>query len=125
METLQLKAENESGDSRDRVVFDGSNVYERCHRCAEIHWIGWPCYHCAIVKRRISKKGFVSPITPPRKYLSSTLARCKHCNLAIWERTRKQTFHPQCKALWDERKRTVFKVNQILWSIRKKGYYVL
>ena len=38
---------------------------------------------------------------------------------------RGQTFHHECKAIWAKRKRTVFKANQILWHIRKRGFYWL
>jgi len=38
---------------------------------------------------------------------------------------RRQTFHPECKAVWAARKRTIFKANQILWRIRKRGFYWL
>src|SRR5437870_7108775 len=108
-----------------RPVFDGQGEYERCSRCAEVHMLGWPCYHCTVVRRNIRRRGFVNPITPDKKYLSKTPGRCTHCGLAIWERTRKQTFHPQCKSIWDHAKHTIYLANQLIWSIRKQGFYDL
>lgn len=105
-------------------VFDGAGDYERCSKCAEIHWVGWPCYRCKIVRARIRRRGFVNPLAPSPKYLAKTPAKCTHCGLVIWERTRKQTFHPECKDIWDEAKRKVFRRNQIIWWIRQRGYYV-
>ena len=109
----------------DRPVFDGQGEYERCSKCAEIHSFGWPCYHCTVVRRNIHRRGFVNPITPYSKYLSKTPGRCRHCGLAIWERTRKQTFHPQCKFVWAQLKHRIYLANQLIWWIRKQGYYEL
>lgn len=106
-------------------VFDGAGDYERCSKCAGIHWVGWPCYHCAEVRANVRRKGFVNPITPYPKYLAKTPARCKHCGLAIWERTRKQTFHSECKFVWDEAKHKIYLANQLIWWIHRQGYYVL
>jgi hypothetical protein len=106
-------------------VFDGAGDYERCSKCAEIHWVGWPCYHCAQVRANVRRRGFVNPITPYPKYLAKTPARCKHCGLAIWERTRKQTFHPECKFVWNEAKHKIYLANQLIWWIRQQGFYVL
>jgi hypothetical protein len=106
-------------------VFDGAGDYEMCSKCAEVHWVGWPCYHCAQVRANVRRRGFVNPITPYPKYLAKTPARCAHCGLAIWERTRKQTFHPECKSVWDEAKHKIYLANQLIWWIRRQGYYVL
>lgn len=107
-----------------RPIFDGAGDYERCSKCAAIHWVGWPCYYCTEVRARIRKRGFVNPVTPYPKYLASTLRRCTHCGLAIWERTRRQTFHHECKYLWDQAKLKIYHANHLIWWIRKQGYYV-
>src|SRR5438445_5645398 len=106
-------------------VFDGAGDCERCSKCAAIHWVGWPCYYCTIVRTRIRKRGFVNPITPYPKYLASNPGRCTHCGLAIWEKTRRQTFHAECKHLWDEAKLKIYKANHLIWWIRNQGFYVL
>jgi hypothetical protein len=108
-----------------RPIFNGHEDYERCAMCEEWHLFGWECYHCTVVRRNIRKRGFVNPITPDRKYLAKELGRCRHCSLLIWERTRKQTFHPQCKDMWNRAKYTIYLANQLIWSIRKQGYYDL
>ncbi len=105
-------------------VFDGAGDYERCSKCAGIHWVGWKCYHCTEVRDRTRRRSFVNPITPYPKYLAKTPGRCVHCGLAIWERTRKQTFHHECKFIWDEAKRKIYLANQLIWWIRRQGFYI-
>ncbi len=122
---VEVKVERAARNSQD-PVFDGSGIYEKCWDCGEVHLLGWPCYHCTVVKTQISRKDFVSWINPrPPRYLASTDAKCKHCDLWILARMRGQTLHRECKALWAERKRTVFKLNQIIWHIRRRGFYWL
>jgi hypothetical protein len=124
MEAVQLKEKLE-GRNQAGPVFDASGDFERCGRCGDIHLHGWSCYHCTVIKR-MSRRGFVNPLNQhPKKYLASTSAKCKHCRLPIPERTRGQLLHTECKAIWQDRKRRVFRTNQLLWFIRKKGYYTL
>jgi hypothetical protein len=57
------------------------------------------------------------------EYLAEASAVCKHCGLLIWERKRKQTFHPECKSVWDKAKLSIYKANQVIHEIRRLGYY--
>ncbi len=102
-------------------IFDGAGDYEPCPNCASIPRIGRRCYYCTDVRARVRKRGFRNPITPAPKYSTSTLGRCTHCGLVIWERTRKQTFHPECKDLWDQAKLKIYKANQLIWVIRQQA----